>query len=190
MRSDAGVDRYDGVAGWQRRAGAQRMRRTHRPGIWTSVCLTVWVSCGDDTVTPPPDPAPPAQVVAVKPSSRARQGSFDWGTEVHVTFDRDPGRVRLDHGNGPRGRDLVGSGTLRAFLVLTRPISLVWGDGESYDVGVERVPADESGPVPIGVAPDIEGLVVNADDLNAVDITVSFTEPISPPGDDDPNRML
>ena len=141
------------------------MRLTHRCGIWPSVCLAVWVSCGDDTLTPPPDPTPPARVVSVKPSSKTLQGRFVWGREVHVTFSRDPGPVWLDYGNGPYEPELAGSGTLRAFLVLAHGISLVWGDDESYDLGVELVGLGD-GPQVTGVAPDIGGLTVSAEDLN------------------------
>ena len=91
------------------------MRIRRSVGLCIDVLLIAIIGYGADGVTPDPDPLPPATVVSVTPR-RGVDGFFSWGTEVHITFSRDPGPVRLDHGYGPIGEALVGSGTLRAFI--------------------------------------------------------------------------
>lgn len=176
------------------------MRLTYRVALWSAACLAVCLGCGDDDV-PTPDPVPPARVVAIErfghtPGGglgwaedvyQTTDGVYYWGEEVHVIFDRDPGLVTLDHGTGVRGWDVAGSGTLRAFVVLTSPLTLVWGDGESYDVGVERIIGD--GPTLDDIVPFVKDSVVSAVDLNATGIVLAFDEPIGPV-DGAPARLI
>ena len=151
-----------------------------RHGVVLTMCLALSVGCGDDVVTP--DPLPPARLVSGRRFGPSPEGVFFWGEEIHAQFDSDPGAVALDHRDGESGWPVVGSGTLRAFVALEAPIHLVWGDGESYDVGVDRVVGDEFGPELEKVAPDMLGSTVAAAELNAEGITLSFSQSVDPAG--------
>jgi len=135
------------------------------------------------------DLLPPAAVVSFEPHHS--DGIFAWGSEIHATFSRDPGPVWLEYADGTgSGHELVGSGTLRAFFVVTSPFYLAWGDGESYDVGVQRVLVVDRGPILMGTTPDVDRLAFRAEILDATDITLACSGPIGPPTDDDPERLL
>ena len=50
------------------------------------ILLVMSFGCGDAAVTPP-DPLPPARVVAIERVGWVEDGIFHWAEEVHVTFD-------------------------------------------------------------------------------------------------------
>lgn len=148
---------------------------------WPAVlAASLLLACQEDVDSPPVEP--PAQVMKVERFiGGSVGGTLVWGEEIHVTFDHDPGPVRIGYGSGPYGPNLLGTGTLRGFLARSEMMTLTWGDGESYVLELERLAGDDSGPNQVDVVPDLYDEVVSAEDLAAQGIVVTFDAPISPP---------
>lgn len=126
--------------------------------------------CGDTAVdavieTPIGHGVMPARVIRVY-GLDVGEGSFVYGQEIRLTFDRNPGRVELHYGGDVPLAFVAGEWTTRAFLLERSPTLLTWDDGGALELVYRHIEMPEPRvPVLVSVWPKFGARGVSFDNI-------------------------
>lgn len=160
--------------------------QTPTRGIERSVLIllmsgcALWTAC-EDADEPDSVDDGPAQILSTSRVRRhARDDVFDYGEEIRVLFDRDPGFVDIRYA-GRAGHPVAGEGTLRAFVVLDSPIVLTWAQGGSATLEYAWINGDGGTPALSSAFPDPHGPRESAAEVNMRGVILRFDVPLWQP---------